>query len=105
MERRFSSLESSVASAWKSLRRTLDRRVDSVEADADSAAWLKVHIWLQLTRTPQFFERVRGRIRYGQPEIDRAVARVEAACGRVTDADRQAIADGSMLEECLQNAD
>ena len=58
----------------------------------------------QLTRTPQFFERVRGQIGYGLPEIQRAVARVEAAGGRVTDADRQAIEDGSLLEECLQNA-
>ena len=104
VERRLSSMESIVARVWKSLRRTLDRGSPSVEVDPASEGWLKLHIWLQLTRTPQFFERVRGQIGYGLPEIQRAVARVEAAGGRVTDADRQAIEDGSLLEECLQNA-
>ena len=104
VERRLSGIESSVAGVWNRLRRTLDRQTALVHADADAEEWLKLHIWLQLTRTPHFFERVRGQIRYGRPEIDRAVGRVEAAGGRVTDADRQAIEDGSMLEECLQNA-
>ena len=104
VERRLSSIESHVARSWQGLRRILDRRVDRVEVASVSGAWLKFHILLQLTRTPQFLERLRGQIRYGQPEIDRAVARVEALGGRVTDEERKAIADGSMLKECMQNA-
>ena len=102
VERHLSRLETRVAAVWHRLRRTLDRRTALLHAETEGL--LKRHIWLQLTRTPRFLERVRGQIRYGRPEIDRAVARVEAAGGRVTDADRRAIEDGSMLEECLQNA-
>ena len=104
VERRLSSIESHVARSWKGLRRMLDRRVERVHVGSASGAWLKFHILLQLTRTPQFLERLRGQIRYGQPEIDRAVARVEALGGRVTEEERKAIADGSMLRECMQNA-
>ena len=104
VERRLSSIESHVACSWQGLRRTLDRRVYRVDVGSVSGAWLKFHILLQLTRTPQFLERLRGQIRYGQPEIDRAVARVEALGGRVTEEERKAIADGSMLRECMQNA-
>ena len=104
VERRLSSIEGTVARVWKSLRRTLDRGAPSVVLDADSEGWLKLHIWLQLTRTPHFFQRVREQLDYGLPEIQSVVARVEAAGGHVTDAERQAIEDGSLLEECLQNA-
>ena len=104
VERDLSRRESSVARCWRDLRRKLDRRVEYVAVDASSARWLRYHIWLQLTRTPQFLELVREQVRYGQPEIDRAVARVEALGGRVTDDERKAIADGSLLKECLQNA-
>ena len=71
---------------------------------AETEGLLKRHMWLQLTRTPRFFERVRADIRYGRPEIDRAVGRVEAAGGRVTEADRRAIENGSMRKDCLQTA-
>ena len=104
VERRLSSIEDHVARSWHGLRRTLERRVDSVDVDSACAAWLKIHIWLQLTRTPRFLERVRGQIEYGPQEINRVVARVEAAGARVTDEERRAIADGSLLEQCRQTA-
>ena len=90
------------AAAWHRLCPTLERR--TILLNEDTEALLKHHVWFQLTRTPRFFERVRAGIRYGRPEIDRAVARVEAAGGRIAEADRRAIEDGSMLEDCMQNA-
>ena len=102
VERHLSGIESRVAAVWHRLCRTLERR--TVLLPAETEGLLKRHMWLQLTRTPRFFERVRADIRYGRPEIDRAVARVEAAGGRVTEADRRAIEDGSMRKDCLQTA-
>ena len=104
VERRLSRIESDVARSWIDLRRRLDQGVRWVNVGTPSAQLLKLHIWLQYSRTPQFFEFVRGQTRYGQPEIDRAVARVEAAGGRVTDEERRAVADGSMLDKCRQTA-
>ena len=102
VERRLSRIETRIHAAWHRLRRTLERR--TVRLPPKTEGLLKQHVWLQLTRTPQFFERIRAGIRYGRPEIDRAVARVEAAGGRIAEADRRAIEDGSMLENCMQNA-
>ena len=102
VERHLSGIESRVAAVWYRLCRTLQRRTVLLPPEAEGL--LKLYIWIQNIRTPSFFERVRADIRYGRPEIDRVVARVEAAGGRVTEAERRTIEDGSMLKHSLQSA-
>ena len=102
VESRLSRIESRVAVVWRRLHRTFDRRTPLLSSDDEGL--LKLYIWLQNIRTPSSFERVRADISYGQPEIDRIVARVEEAGGRVTEAERRTIEDGSMLKDSLQSA-
>ena len=104
VERVLSKVEDKVAPCWQDLRRRLERRIDRVTIDSECQGWLRLHIWLQYTRTPQFLQDVRAQIHYGEPEISRAVARVEELGGHVTEEERKAIEDGSMLRECMQNA-
>ena len=104
VERVLSKIEDKVAPCWQHLRRQLDRSADRVTIDPEYLWWLRFHVWLQNTRTPHFLEPVRGDIRYGEREIARAVVRVEQLGGKVTEEERKAIEDGSMLRECLQNA-
>ena len=104
VERALSKIESRVASCWQHVRRQLDRGMARIPPESEYHWWLRFHIWLQYTRTPQFMENIRAQIQYGEPEILRAVARVEELGGHVTDEERKAIEDGSMLRECMQNA-